>query len=76
MVWRTKVVGRRSERGDPVEEARIWLRTVIDLRGTDLAPKGVHRFRTHEEAEAWMNRELAKARVRRRWKTSSGSADR
>lgn len=53
-----KVVGRRLSPSDPLviterqraKEARAWQRA---FRGLPI-PKGVYRFRTHEEADEWL----------------------
>lgn len=65
-----KHVGRRCEGGDPVRDAAILQRTINRLRGGHLVPRGVYRFRTHEEAREWMIREMARTHARRRSRTS------
>ncbi len=52
-----KTVGRRVPPRDALkscpataEEARAWKRAF----GTPRIPKGLYRFRTHEEADAWL----------------------
>jgi hypothetical protein len=53
-----KVVGRRRLPADPlalrpanrIEDARAWKRAFRTMP----IPKGVYRFRTHEEADEWL----------------------
>jgi hypothetical protein len=53
-----KTVGRRTELSDPFAYAMGLQRTASRLRqltvGRGLCPKGVFKFKTHEEADAWM----------------------
>ena len=65
-----KRVSRRSEEEDVVRDIAILLRTINRLRGTGLVPKGVYRFRSHEEADEWMTRQIAATHARRSPKTS------
>lgn len=61
-----KVVGRRRPPTDAlalggsqrVENARAWKQAVGGLR----VPRGVYRFRTHEEADAWLWQKLTQPR--------------
>ena len=61
-----KVVGRRRPPADGLalaeaqraENAIAWQRAVGGLR----IPRGVYRFRTHEEADAWLWQKLTQAR--------------
>ena len=70
-------VGRRSLGGDAWEDQGRLARTAAFLRGdAALVPRGVFRFGSFEEAEAWMNRTLAATHERRSRRTSSGSAGR
>lgn len=67
---RIKVVSRRPKLPeDPVRDTAILQRTLNDLRGCGLVPKGVYRFHTHEEADQWMMRQLAANPALRRSKT-------
>lgn len=61
-----KVVGRK-EGDDVVADSARLQRTLNSLRGGALVPRGVYRFRTHEEADEWMTTEIANtlARLRR-----------
>ena len=71
-----KVVGRRLIKVDWDETRRLF-RTAAALRPTpDLIPRGVYRFQSFEEAEAWTLRTIARTLVRRRSTTSSASAGR
>ena len=53
-----KTVGRRAELSNPFDYAMGLQRTASRLRqltvGRGLCPKGVFKFKTHEEADAWM----------------------
>lgn len=72
-----KVVGRRRAAPPSVDDADRLLRTAWALRGdTALAPAGIYRFRTFEEADEWMTRMIARTSARRRSKTSPASAPR
>lgn len=63
-------VSRRREGQDVPRDAAILQRTINRLRGGDLVPRGVYRFHTHEEADAWMTRQMASTHARRSSKTS------
>lgn len=67
---RMKVVARRARKEDPQLDAAILQRTMNRLRGGALIPKGVYRFRSHEEADQWMLRMMASTHARRSSKTS------
>jgi hypothetical protein len=58
-----KTVGRRAELSDPFAYAMGLQRTANEIRrltvGRGLCPKGVFKFKTHEEADAWMSKMLA-----------------
>lgn len=50
-----KVVGRRREGSSTLDAARILQETLRGLRGgAGLAPRGLYRFSTFEEAQVWM----------------------
>ena len=69
-----KKVGRRRVEG---ESTGALQRTLADLRATGaLVPRGVYRFSTFEEADAWMTRMMARTHASLKSKTSSGSAAR
>ena len=66
-----KEVSRRGPgRPDLLKEIATLLRTINRLRGGPLVQKGVFRFRTHEEADSWMIRQMAATRARLSSKTS------
>jgi hypothetical protein len=67
---RTRRVSRRREGQDLLRDIAILQRTINRLRGYDLIPRGVHRFRTHQEADEWMTRQMASTHARRSSKTS------
>jgi hypothetical protein len=58
-----RIVGRRTRTPDPLSlasngkaDAEAWRRAFGGLR----VPRGVHRFRTHEEADEWLWRMMAR----------------
>ncbi len=60
-----KVVGRRIKRPDALSvknskkaDAIAWRKSLGGVH----VPKGVHRFRTHEEADEWLWRMIARPR--------------
>ena len=59
-----KVVGRRNQTPDAFKSGMQLQRLAVALHrslGHRWAPKGVYRFKTHEEADEWMNRMLARS---------------
>ncbi len=73
---RIKKVHGRREGDDVLQDIEILQRTVDELRGCGLIPRGVYRFRTHEEADEWMMRQIAANHARHGSRTSSTSARR
>lgn len=69
-----KVLSRRRRAEDPVRDAAILQRTITQLRGPALVPRGLYRFASHEEADEWMMRQIAATHARRGSRTSSSSA--
>jgi hypothetical protein len=70
-------VGRRAEGGRALAEQGALARTAALLRGTRwLVPRGVFRFRTFDEADAWMVEMTRRTHERLSRKTSSASAAR
>jgi hypothetical protein len=67
---RTKRIPGRREGDDLLRDIDILQRTVNDLRGCGLVPRGVYRFRSHEEADEWMMRQIAANHARHSSKTS------
>jgi multidrug resistance efflux pump len=69
-----KTVGfRRLDRHD----AAALQRTLAAVRRTGaLVPRGVYRFTSFEEADAWMTRMMARTHASRSSTTSSASPDR
>ncbi len=65
-----KIHTKRHGRENPVEDARIMQKTINRLRGAALVPKGVQRFKSHQEADEWMTKMIASTRARRKLKTS------
>lgn len=63
-------VSRRREGADLLRDVAILQRTINRLRGGALVPRGVYRFRSHEEADEWMTRQIARTHARRSSKTS------
>jgi hypothetical protein len=69
-----KTVGRRRIDGG---NSGALQHTLAAVRGTGaLVPRGVYRFRTFEEADAWMTRTMARTHASLKSKTSSESAER
>jgi hypothetical protein len=61
-----KTVGRRKAATGP-EAAERLLRLVIELRaGRPFIPRGVHRFRSFEEAQEWSLKMMARPSSRDR----------
>ena len=54
-----KIVTRRRPREDALRDSAILQRTLNALRGNALVPRGVYRFASHEEADAWMTLQIA-----------------
>jgi hypothetical protein len=62
--WTMKVVGRRTQPSS-LEDFDALQKTIEVLSGGLMGPRGVFRFRTFEEANAWKMTMLAKAASRR-----------
>jgi hypothetical protein len=63
-----KVVGRRTAPRDSFKYAMGLQRTAGQLGktfGNSICPKGVHRFTSHEEADAWLMKMLTRPRSRK-----------
>lgn len=72
-----KTVGRRRLGRVDWDDVRRLLATAAALRPVpNLVPRGVYRFESFAEAEAWLNRTIARTLARRKSRTSSGSAAR
>ena len=69
-VLRTKRVPGRRQGDDVLRDVEILQQTLNDLRGCGLIPKGIYRFRSHEEADAWMIRTIAANHARHSSRTS------
>jgi hypothetical protein len=70
-----KLVGRRRMQADTLEDQGRLARTAAALRGTPaLAPRGVYRFASFDEADQWMTTTLRRTHERRSRLTSSVSA--
>lgn len=67
---RTKRIPGRRQGDDVLQDVDILQQTLNDLRGCGLIPKGVYRFRSHEEADEWMIREIAANHARHTSRTS------
>ena len=56
-----RVVGRRTEPLPTLENVRALQGLLRDLRGKHpFLPKGVYRFKSHEEADAWQMKMLTR----------------
>ena len=72
-----RVVGHRIDTGHGLTDQGRLARTAALLRGSAwLVPRGVYRFSSFDEAEAWMTDTILRTRERQSLTTSSGSADR
>jgi hypothetical protein len=63
-----KVVGRRTRTPDAFASGMKLQSLAVELHRSlkqRWAPKGVYRFKTHEEADEWMNRMLARSQIRK-----------
>jgi hypothetical protein len=61
-----KVVGRRTRTPDAFDSGMKLQSLAVELHRSfrqRWAPKGVYRFKTHEEADEWMNRMLARNQI-------------
>jgi hypothetical protein len=59
-----KVVGRRTQTPDALRYGMQLQSLAVELHRSlkhHWARKGVYRFKTHEEADEWMNRMLARS---------------
>lgn len=64
-----KIVTKRKGAVDSINDARILLKTIQHLRGKELVPKGIFRFKTFKEADEWMMNMMVNTLVPRRLKT-------
>lgn len=56
-----KIVGRRRPSRGGIEAADNLLQALVELRkGKPFIPKGVYRFKTHEEKDEWTRKMLAR----------------
>ena len=63
-----KVVGRRTRTPASFQSGMQLQSLAVELHrslGHRWASKGVYRFKTHEEADEWMNRMLARSQTQR-----------
>ena len=61
-----KVVGRRTRTPEAFASGMKLQSLAVELHRSfrhRWAPKGVYRFKTHEEADEWMNRMLARSQI-------------
>jgi hypothetical protein len=62
-----RVVGRRVPAPDSFESGMRLQALAVELQksfGQRWAPRGVYRFKTHEEADEWMWKMLARSQTR------------
>ena len=72
-----RIVGTRRDNATPMADQAALARTAALLRGTPcLAPRGVYRFASHDEADQWMTTMLMRTHERQSPTTSSASAAR
>lgn len=63
-----KTVGHRSFPSDSFEAGMRMQDSIIEFHNAfnnQWAPRGVYRFKTHEEANEWMMRMLAASQIKR-----------
>jgi len=63
-----KIVGQRITNPDPVKAGMQLQELAVQLHRSlkhRWAAKGVYRFKTHEEADEWMNRMLARSQIQK-----------
>ena len=63
-----KVVGRRTQTPDAFKSGMQLQSLAVELHRSlrhRWASKGVYRFKTHEEADEWMNRMLARSQTQK-----------
>jgi len=63
-----KIVGRRTRTPDAFKSGMQLQSLAVQLHrslGHRWARKGVYRFKTHEEADEWMNRMLARSQTQK-----------
>jgi hypothetical protein len=61
-----KIVGKRTNNSDPLKTGMQLQELAVQLHRSlkhRWAAKGVYRFKTHEEADEWMNRMLARSQI-------------
>jgi hypothetical protein len=61
-----RFVGRRTRTPDSFASGMKLQSLAVELHRSfkqRWAPKGVYRFKTHEEADEWMNRMLARSQI-------------
>jgi len=69
-----KVVGTRHPDASPMADQASLARTATMLRGTPrLVPRGVYRFSSFDEADAWMTQMMLRTLERQSPRTSSAS---
>lgn len=56
---RVKRVPGCREGEDVLRDIDILQRTLNELRGCGIIPRGVYRFQSHREADEWMMRQIA-----------------
>jgi len=72
-----RVVGHRGEGGNTFDDQRRLARTAAFLRGTAaLVSRGVYRFASFDEADAWMTEMLLRTHEHQSRRISSASAAR
>lgn len=64
-----KTYTRRAAGADTLADAEVLQRTINRLRRSPLIARGLFRFDSHEEADAWMIRQLASTHARLSSKT-------
>ena len=64
MAGEMKTIGTRVQKRGDLASANGFLKLVIALRGNKpFIPRGVHRFRSFEEAQSWSLKMMTRKRV-------------
>lgn len=65
-----RVIESKKRKKSLLLDVKILQKTMIALRGKDLVPKGVYRFKTFAEANEWMIQNIVSTLAHRSLKTS------
>ena len=66
----TKILTKRFGKQNPIEEMGQLQELFNEIKNSILVPKGVHKFKSYEEANEWMIKTMASTHVSQNSKTS------